>query len=128
MPHLFHNFGRVHLYLFVGFYLTFAALTFCALNAGSESDRRENWTVAATVGAVSGPFTGAIARHFQSCCWHCSVSIFPYCALFLGAGVLGQLIPLPLGHFEIPVRLTMWCIGLLGWFGGVLVSLAHALS
>jgi hypothetical protein len=128
MRRLFYNFGRVHLYIFLGFYLAFAALTFFALHAGSESDRRENPIAAATLGSVSGPFTGAIARHFQSCCWQFSLAVFPYCALFLGAGLLCQIIPLPFQRFEHTVRLTIWCIGLFGWFGGALVSLAHALS
>ena len=128
MQHLLHNFGRVHLYIFLGFYVVFAALSFFILNAGSESDRRENQITAATVGAVSGPFTGAIARHFQSCCWKFSLAIFPYCALFFGAGLLCQIIPLPFKRLEHTVRLTTWCIGLLGWFGGALLSFAHALS
>jgi hypothetical protein len=128
MQSLLHNFSRVHLYIFLGFYIAFAGLTFAALNGGSESDRRENQIAAATLGAVSGPFTGAIARHFQSCCWQFSVTLFPYCALFLGVGLIAQIVPLPFRRFESPVRLASWCIGLLGWFGGVLVSLAHALS
>jgi hypothetical protein len=123
-----HKFDRVHLYIFLGFYLTFAVLAFLVLNAGSASDRRENQIAAATLGVVSGPFTGAIARSFQSCCWNFSLSIFPYCAAFLGVGVLSQVIPFPFHRFERPVRLTLWCIGLLGWFGGVLVSFLHALS
>src|SRR4051812_25364098 len=95
MQRLFHNFNRVHLYVFLGFYFAFAALTFFILNAGSESDRCESQIAAATLGTVSGPFTGAIARHFQSCCWQFSLTLFPYCALFLAAGVIAQIIPLP---------------------------------
>ena len=128
MQRLFHNFSRAHLYVFLGFYLAFAALTFFALNAGSESDRRENQIAAATLGAVSGPFTGAIARNFQSCCWHFSVTLFPYCAAFLGAGFVFQIVPLPFQRFERTFRLSIWCFGLLGWFGGVVVSFLHALS
>lgn len=112
----------------MGFYVVFATLTFLALMAGSESDRRENLIVAATVGAVTGPFTGAIARHFQSCCWQFSLSLFPYCALLLGGGVVCQVIPLPFRRGERIVRLALWCLGLLGWFGGVLISFGHALS
>ncbi|MFO1488582.1 MAG: hypothetical protein U1F65_08895 [Verrucomicrobiota bacterium] len=128
MRRLFQHFSRAHLYLFLGFYMAFAALTFFVLNAGSESDRRENAIAAATIGVVSGPFTGAIARHFQSCCLQFSVSIFPYCALVLGAGVLAQMVPLPFQRFARATRLTLWNLGLLGWFGGALVSFLHALS
>jgi hypothetical protein len=128
VQHLFRNFSRAHLYLFIGFYVAFAVLTFLALNAGTESDRRQNQIVTATIGAVSGPFTGAIARQFQSCCWKFSLAVFPYSALILGAGVICQIIPLPFRRLERAVRLTLWCIGLLGWFGGALLSFAHALS
>lgn len=115
MRRLFNHFSRVHLYLFLGFYVAFAAVTFLALNAGSVSDRRENWIVAATLGAVSGPFTGAIARHFQSCCLQFSLSA-PDCVAF-GAGVLFQIVTLPFQRFARAARLTLWCLGLLGWFG-----------
>ncbi len=128
MRRLFQHFSRVHLYLFLGFYVVFAAMTFFALNAGSESDRRENAISAATIGVVSGPFTGAIARHFQSCCVEFSLSISPYCAVALGIGGLFQIVPLPFQRFARATRLTLWCLGLLGWFGGVLVSFLHALS
>jgi len=128
MQRLFQNFSRVHLYIFLGFYLGFAGLTFYALNAGTESDRRENWIGRATIGAVSGPFTGAIARRLQPCCLKFSFSVFPYCASFLGAGILCQIVPLPFERFSRGARLTLWSLGLLGWFGGVLVSFAHALS
>jgi hypothetical protein len=128
MQRLFQNFSRVHLYIFLGFYLVFAALTFCVLNAGTESDRRENWIGRATIGAVSGPFTGAIARRLQSCCLKSSLSLFPYCATFLGAGILFQIVRLPFERFSRVARLTLWSLGLLGWFGGVWVSFFHALS
>lgn len=128
MRHLFSHFSRFHLYSFVAIYLVFAGMTFLALHAGSDADRRENWVAAATMGAVSGPFTGAIARHFQACCLQFSFSILPYSAVVLGAGILFQIVPLPLRRFARPVRLTLWCLGLLGWFGGGWVSFFHALS
>jgi hypothetical protein len=128
MRRLFQHFSRAHLYVFLGIYLAFAALTFFVLNSGSVSDRRENAIGAATIGVVTGPFTGAIARHFQSCCLQFSLSILPWCALILGVGVLFQIVPLPFQRFARATRLALWCIGLLGWFGGALASFLHALS
>ena len=78
--------------------------------------------------SISGPFTGAIARHFQSCCWDFSLSIFPYSAALLGIGVLAQIVAMPWKCCERAMRLTAWCLGLLGWFGGIVLSFAHALS
>lgn len=128
MRHLFQHFRRAHLHVFQGFYVAFAVMTFFVLNAGSVSDRRENAIAAATTGVVSGPFTGAIARHFQSCCLEFSLSILPWCALVLGVGVLFQIVPLPFHRCARSTRLILWCLGLLGWFGGALVSFLHALS
>jgi hypothetical protein len=128
MRRVFVNFSRTHLFIFLGFYIVFAALTALVLNLQSESDRREAPIVSATLASISGPFTGAIARQFQSCCWDFSLTIFPYSAAFLGFGVLAQIVAMPWKCCERATRLTAWCLGLLGWFGGVLLSFAHALT
>ena len=124
----FRHFTRTHLFIFLGFYIVFAALTALVLNLQSESDRREAPIVSATLASISGPFTGAIARHYQSCCWDFSMSIFPYSAAFLAFGVLAQIVALPWKCCERAMRLTAWCFGLLGWFGAIILSFAHALS
>ncbi len=128
MRHLFRHFTRKHLYVFLGFYAVFALLTFLAMRGESPSDRAGNWSVAATIGTLSGPFTGAIARQFQSCCLNFSLQIFPFCAAFLMGGVVAQFVPIPWPSIERAVRLAAWGIGLLGWFGGVIVSFTHALN
>jgi len=128
MRRVFGNFTRTHLFIFLGFYIVFAGLTALVLNLQSESDRREAPIVSATLGSISGPFTGAIARHYQSCCLEFSMSIFPYSAALLGIGVLAQIVAMPWKCCERSMRLVAWCLGLLGWFGGVLLSFGHALS
>jgi hypothetical protein len=128
MRHLFRNFSRKHLYIFLGFYFGFAAFTLFILSRQSASDWRENWNLAAAVGSFSGPFTGAIARGFQSCCWRFSVGVFPYCGALLLAGFVFQFVPIPWVSGERWLRLMAWSIGLLGWFAGGLVSFGHALS
>ena len=128
VAHLFRHFTRTHLFIFLGFYIVFAGLTALALSAGSDSDRREAPIVSAALGSISGPFTGAIARHFQSCCWNFSLSIFPWSAALLGIGVLAQIVAMPWKCCERAMRLTAWCLGLLGWFGAIILSFAHALS
>jgi hypothetical protein len=52
--------------------------------------------------------------------------IVPYCAAGLGAGLLFQLVPLPRGSMR--VRITAWCVGLLGWFSGTVLSILVANS
>jgi hypothetical protein len=122
------HFSRTHGYIFLGFYLALAGGTFCVLSRQSASDWRDNWNAAATVGSLSGPFTGAIARHFQACCWKCSVTLFPYCAAFLLGGFTFQFVPIPWEAGQRTLRLVVWSIGLLGWFGGGVVSLVHGVS
>jgi len=128
MKRLFCNFTRTHLVLLLGFYVVFAAFTFFVLNAGTPSDRRDTPIICATIGAFSGPFTGAIARHYQSCCMQFSWGLFPFCASILGVGVVVQAVPLPFPQFERQMRIAMWCVGLFGWFAGIPVSFLHALS
>jgi hypothetical protein len=128
MRYVFQHFTRKHLYVFLGCYVAFAGLTFFVLSRQTASDWRNNWNVAATVGSISGPFTGAIARHFQSCCWRFSVALFPYCAALLLGGFGFQFVPIPRRSVEGPIRLAAWIAGLLGWFGGAVVSFGHALS
>ncbi len=120
--------GRTHLFIFLAGYLLFAGLTAFVLSRQSPSDRRENQNVAATVGAVSGPFTGAIARNLQSCCLRFSVTLLPYCAGVAIAGLAFQFVPLPRWLFPRALRLVIWAVATLVWFGGGVLSLGHALS
>ena len=128
MKDVFQHFSRKHGYVFLAFYLAFACWTFFVLSRQSASDWRDNWNVAATVGSLSGPLTGAIARHFQSCCWQWSVTLLPYCAEFLLGGFTFQFVPIPWEAGQRTLRLVVWGIGLLGWFGGGVVSLVHGVS
>jgi hypothetical protein len=122
------HFTRVHLKILLGFILGFAALTAFCLMQQSPSDRRENWNTAATFFTFLGPFTGAIARQFQSCCWKFSLGLAPYCAGCLLIGAICQVVPLPFRRGERQFRIAAWVLGLLGWFLGAPVSFLHALS
>jgi len=128
MKDVFQHFSRKHGYVFLAFYLALACWTFFVLSRQSASDWRDNWNVAATVGSLSGPLTGAIARHFQSCCWQWSVTLLPYCAGLLLGGFAFQFVPIPWEAGQRTLRLVVWGIGLLGWFGGGVVSLVHGVS
>jgi hypothetical protein len=114
--------------IFLVFYLLFAGLTLFALLHQSPSDWRENWNVAATVGAFSGPFTGAIARQLQSCCLEFSFKLLPWCAGILALGVGMQFVPMPWKRVGTAIRLLVWVLAVAGWFAGGVVSLGHALS
>jgi len=126
---LFSHFERRHGWILLGFYVVSVVLSLLVLLPGSLSGRGDSLSrsIAAALGAFSGPFTGAIARGFQRCCWEFSLGLFPFCGAVLGAGLLMQIIPLPVWH-QRTVRLTAWGIGLAGWFAGIPVSFLHALE
>jgi hypothetical protein len=124
------HFERRHGWILLGFYLVSVALSLLVLLPGSISGHGDTLgrSLAAAFGAFSGPFAGAIARGFQSCCWKFSLGLFPVCAAFLGGGLMMQIVPLPAFRRQRAVRLTAWCVGLAGWFAGIPVSFLHALD
>jgi hypothetical protein len=124
------HFERLHLKIFLGFYLAFVALSLVALVPGSWSGHGDTMerSLLAAFGCFTGPFTGAIARGFQSCCWQFSLGLFPWCAAFLAGGFLTQITPLPDFPGQRGLRLSAWCLGWFGWFAGIPVSFLHALG
>ncbi len=121
-------FGRAHLVSFLTLYAVFAVLTFLALRLPEKNKATMPKALLVSVGAISGPFTGAMARDFQSCCWSNSLQLAPYCGGILGLSAMMQVVPLPFQTGQRVVRLALWVLGWLGWFGGVVVSFGHALS
>ena len=81
-----------------------------------------------TLGTILGPMTGAISRNCQGCCPAFSLSLLPYCGAFLAAGTLPLFIKLPFSRGASALRMTLWIVGLLGWFFGGIVSFGHALN
>ncbi|MCX6895937.1 MAG: hypothetical protein NTZ16_10660 [Verrucomicrobia bacterium] len=123
-----HCFQRVHLYVLMGFVIAFSALTFWFLVHQSANDWRENKNYTATLLTISGPFTGAIARPSEAGCLRFAWKLFPSCAAVLFLGVICQLIPFPFQRGSQRLRVSMWIVGLLGWFAGSVLSLLFALG
>ena len=119
---------QIHLYSFLGAYVAFAGLTLFTLSRQSQGDWQSNWNAAATLGAVSGPMTGAIARRFQSCCLEFSMHLLPWCAGFLIGAFMLQVVPIPFPGIEKPLRRLSWFVGVFVWFGGGFLSFLHAFS
>jgi len=128
MSNLLRHFTRSHFKILLWFILIFSVLSAFWLSQQSPGDRRHNANVATVLFTFAGPFAGAIARHFQSCCWRFSLSLFPFCAAFLMVGVVCQLVPVPFRRGQQVFRMVAWILGLLGWFLGAPVSFLHALS
>jgi hypothetical protein len=89
---------------------------------------RERHIAAATLGSISGPFTGALARPSQADCWKFGWKLLPYCAGFVLVASFFQMLRLPRNPGAELFRFGTWVIGWLGWFGGGFLSLAYAFS
>lgn len=118
-----------HAWIFGVLLVVFSVLTFLLVHAGSDPGP-DHWRhVAQTTAATAvGPFTGAIARDWQSCCARFSWSLAPYAGTALAAGILLQLLPFPPGRGWNRARLAAWGAGWTAWFGAGIVSFAHALE
>jgi hypothetical protein len=117
---IFPHFTPLHRRIFIWFYLVFALLTLLILLPGSISGHGEplSSSIWGVFLAFAGPFTGIASRRFDSA--YGVPGIVPCCSVLLGAGLMLQLVPLPRGGRW--VRIPAWCVGLLGWFLGTLLS------
>jgi hypothetical protein len=81
-----------------------------------------------TLATITGPFTGAIARHGQACCLGFSFRLALWCGPALALGILAQVVPVPLARGREPLRLAAWTAGWLVWLLGGPASFLHALG
>jgi len=128
MPRLFSNFTRLHGYVAGGLLAIFmAACLFLCLMMWKPNPGVGRIAIA-TLAAVSGPFTGAIARPDDRASWIAAWDLLPVCASSLVVGILFQVLPLPFRRGASVFRIGMWIIGLVVWFGAVILSLLNALD
>jgi hypothetical protein len=125
-----NRFRQVHLFIFGGFAVAFSALTFWAVIHMSPGDWKDsrNHPYAATLLTICGPFTGAILRPYDPYSWEVARRLCPYCAAFILGGAFFQFVPLPFQRYEQGLRISIWVLGLLAWFGGGVVSLICAMG
>lgn len=127
MRWLVNGFGRTQGYMALGLLVLFSGFTLF-LVCQPKNKEGVAIIVGTTLATATGPMVGAVARNCQSCCLKFSLSLLPWSGAFLATGILFQFVPLPFQRFAKALRLTMWVLGLLGWFGGGVVSFAHAFS
>lgn len=124
-----NNFTRTHRTIFLVMWAVFAALTFTvtAMNVPRGPDDFGQ-VIMATIGTLAGPMPGALSRGCQACCLRFSLGLFPYAGAALMVAVVPQFLPWPPGQFGKSMRLALWTLGLLGWFGTGILSFGHALG
>ena len=124
-----NHFTKAHFFVFLGIWLCFTAWTYLIAEHGIEQYDHNKLVVLTTLGTVLGPMTGAISRDCQSCCLAFSLSLLPYCVTFLILGTIPLFIRVPFRRGASALRMTLWIVGLLGWFSGGICSLiCHALN
>ena len=109
---------------------------FVLLNAWIAWTVRDSYTpperlVRMVLAVPLGPLTGAVVRGWpvdatDSSCIENAFSLLPWSAVLLALGVLLQWV----GSARPPggVRLTIWCLGWIAWYGSGIVSLMHSLE
>jgi hypothetical protein len=123
-----NHFTKAHLFVFLGIWLSFTALTYWIAEHGIEQYDHNKLVFLTTLGTILGPMTGAISRDCQSCCLAFSLSLLPYCGAILVLGTAPLFIKLPFKRGASVLRMALWIVGLLGWFLGGIVSYGHALN
>jgi hypothetical protein len=120
--------GRARWWILLTLLAPFTILTHLAVRSGSPGDVRERPVLLTTLATITGPFTGAIARHGQSCCLGFSLRLALFCGPALALGILAQLVPVPFARGREAMRLAAWTAGWLAWLLAGPASLLHALS
>lgn len=131
MEKLAPNSGRdegpgVYLVVLLSMLLVFTALTFLAVSNGSPGDVADRPRLLTTLAAISGPFTGAVARHGQSCCMAFSWRVAMWLAPALAVGLAAPFAVAGRGAAARSARLSLWTIGWLAWLMGGPISFLHA--
>src|SRR3954454_7333232 len=110
---------------FLGLLTPFTALTYLAVSSGSPGDVHDRPVTLTTLATITGPFTGAIARHGQSCCLQFSLWLAAICGPVLALGLIARVVPLPFRRGQHAVRLVLWTLGWFVWLFSCHVSFIH---
>jgi hypothetical protein len=111
--------------LWIGFSIATCLVTNDGLDLGPDHDKR---IIQATLGTITGPLTGAIARDFQECCLRFSLVLMAFSGPVLLVGILIQVLKLPDQRWVNWMRMGLWVFGWVAWFLSGSISLTHALG
>ena len=126
MSRLFKNFTRIHGYVTGGLLAVFVLLSVLCCLVESVPRQSASHTVVVTLGILSGPFAGGLARPEEPYRWDTARLLLPYSAPFLVLALLCQVLPLPFQRGATAFRVVTWFIGLVVWLGAAILSLLNA--
>jgi len=126
VPRLFENFTRIHGYVTGGLLAIFVLLSVLCCLVESVPRQSVGHTVVVTLGILSGPFAGGLARPEEPDPWGTARLLFPYSAPFLVFALLCQVLPLPFKRGATTFRVVTWFIGLVVWLGAAILALLNA--
>ena len=98
------------------------------VSSGSPGDVHDRPVALTTLATITGPFTGPIARHGQSCRLRFSLRLAAICGPVLAPGLIAQVVPPPFRRGRQAVRPVLWTLGWFVWLFRGHVSFMHALS
>jgi hypothetical protein len=126
MPRLFRNFTRIHGYVTGGVLAVFFLLSILCCLFASVPRQSAGHTIVVTLGIVTGPFAGGLARSEEPDRWGTARLLLPFSAPFLAVALLCQVLPLPFQRGATAFRVVTWFIGLVVWLGAAILSLLNA--
>ncbi len=122
------RFGIAHAALPLGMWFGFAAVVVIGTAKDDRPITSEMSNAAVALLSVTGPMLGGIARGFQECCVEASLRLLPWCLGALAVAVAAQWFVRPSGFWRHATRLSVWTLAWSVWFGGAVLSGAHAFS
>lgn len=124
-----NRFSIAHGLALVAIWLLASALDYYILrHAWDYGPTRPLACAGLALASISGPMIGGLTRHPSNCCMEFSLSLLPYSIAGLATGIGFQFSPWPANRWGVGLRLGVFVMGLLVWFGSGIISFGHALS
>jgi len=118
--------NRKHLKSFAIIYVTFTVIIGILVSLGADKTNYLQNVLLTTLGSITGPMIGAIAREFQGCCLEFSLSVLKIALPILFFGIAVQFIKTE-SKKKDTIKLCIWCIAWISWFVLGILTFGHAL-
>jgi hypothetical protein len=124
-----NRFTRLHGFCAAGLLIAFMGLVlFCCLMNWRAIGHNLPLVIRATLGTVTGPFDGPIARPCPGAAWMATWWCLPVCGSALVLAFVCQFVPLPFRRGAYAFRILTWFFGWFVWLCGAIPSLLNAID